>query len=256
MTDNNYALTKLYHPSGALISIPIDLGTGLTLETGALLLSSIDNLIKAGFSASLPGLEEGELMEEMSALARREGQDLTPIIDFYSSNTRLEKKFMHVYLNSPEDATAFEQASGLKVDQLTIYDGKTAIERNDRNASKYIVQLKASMKLVYKISPKWDQWKQAGGEGQEPHKRLLVRYEAARKASNSEPSPEVKTEISEEPGNRQYEKLSGDLVTMIVKKMGVKPSLITPILAKLPGKTISFESALKLVESNLNKESL
>src|SRR4030095_2643455 len=128
MTDEpvNTGWTKLYHPSGALITIPLSLSDPILGQHAETLIRSVDTLIAAGFSASMPGLEEGELMEEMSSIARRESEDLTPIIDFYSSNTKLQKKFLHVYLNQPEDIAAFEQACGLKLDQLTIYDGGIA----------------------------------------------------------------------------------------------------------------------------------
>ena len=246
---------KLFHPTGALVTFPISLTKGLTVDDGKLIMASIDSLITAGFSVSASGLEDGELMEEVSAVARREGSDQTPIVDFYSSNRLFAKKFMHAYLNTPEDVAAFEMATGIKLDLLTTYDGKTGIERTDRNAPKYIKPLPSPIKLVFRISPKWEQWKQAGGEGQEPHKRLLVRYELNRKPAAPETGPGETRAEPEDPNTRQHKKLSGDLITMLVKKTGLKPTVISPMLAKIEGETISFPSALKLIESNLNANS-
>lgn len=233
-----------------LITLPLFLDEPITIEAAKLVMLSVDNILAAGFQVNLPGLEEGELVEEISHIARREGTDQTAIIDFYSSNTKLEKKFMHVYLNTPDDVAAFELATGMKLDEITIYDGKSGIERTDRNAPKYIKALTRPIKTVYRINPKWEQWNQAGKEGKEPHKRLLVRYEVTRKPEAGAPEEAIK----DADGSTQYKKLSGELVQMLVKKTGLKPGVITPILAKLPGDTISFESALKIVTTNINKE--
>jgi len=255
MTDENIVngWVKLYHPAGALITFPLSMTEPIDAEKAALVMLSVDNLITAGFSANVSGLEEGELMEELSAVARREGNDNTPIIDFYSANTRLSKKILHAYLNTTEDIAAFESATGLKLDAITVYDGKIAIDRADRNASKYIKQLPRPLKVVYKISPRWEQWKQAGGEGQEPHKKLLVRYEVERKPTAEQPAAGPAAE--EDPDKKQYKKLGNELVSMIVKKLGVKPSDVTPILAKISSDTVSYPSALKLVETNLKEAS-
>lgn len=257
MTDEpitNNGWTKLYHPTGALVTIPLRTTEPITVDQARIFITSVDNLVTAGFSPNMPGLEEGELMEEISAVARREGSDQTPIIDFYSSNTRLEKKYLHTYLNTPEDIDAFQQATGILLDTLTTYDGQQAIERSNRNAAKYIQKLAAPIKVVYKISPKWEQWNAGDKSGQEPHKRLLVRYETGtvrKKASGPEPQPERK----DEPGVKLYRKtaggmVDGELITLIVKKMNVKPSVIAPILAKVD-EPISLENAIKLVEEKL-----
>ena len=129
MTDEpiNNGWTKLYHPTGALVTIPISLVDQILPSHAENISRSIETLIAAGFSPNMPGLEAGELMEEINAVARREGADMTPIIDFYSSNKFLEKKFMHAYMNTPEDIEAFQQATGILLDTLTTYDGQIAI---------------------------------------------------------------------------------------------------------------------------------
>jgi len=149
----------------------------LSAEQAVEMLASVSAYLDAGFLVSAPGLEDGELVEEISAVARREAKDETAIIDFYSSNTKLLKKFMHAYLNNEQDLAAFEAATGLKVDSLAVYDGALAIARDDNKAGKYVVNLPRPIKIIWKLSPKWEEWKAAGGEGNEPHKRLLVRYD-------------------------------------------------------------------------------
>ena len=169
---------KLYHPSGAQVSLPVPLLARLTTQQAMDVLGSVSEYINVGFLVNAPGLEDGELVEDVNAVARREAKDETPIIDFYSSNMKLLKKFMHVYLNAEQDVTAFEEATGIKVASLPAYDGALAIARDDNKARKYIVSLPRPIRLVWKLSPKWEEWKAAGGEGNEPHKRMLVRYEA------------------------------------------------------------------------------
>ena len=168
--------TKLFHPAGAQVSLPVPLEP-LSAEQARAMFNSVAALIDAGFMVSMPGLEEGELAEEVNAVSLRNAKDKTPIIDFYSANTKLLKKFMHLYLNNEQDVADFEAATSLHLANLTIYDGSLAIARDDNKAGKYIAPLPRPVKLVWKLSPKWEEWKVSGGEGQEPHKRLLVRYE-------------------------------------------------------------------------------
>lgn len=180
---------KLYHPSGAQVSLPVPVLSRLTTQQAMDVLASVSEYINVGFRVTAPGLEEGELIEEINAVARREAKDGTPIVDFYSGNMKLLKKFMHVYLNTEQDVAAFEKATGIQVALLQVYDGALAIARDDNKAGKYIVNLPRPIRVVWKLSPKWEEWKAAGGEGNEPHKRLLVRYEADTPAAKGETSP-------------------------------------------------------------------
>jgi len=192
MQDNSTQVTgwlKLYHPSGAQVTLPVPMLARLTNQQAQDVLGSVSEYLNAGFMVNAPGLEDGELLEEVNAVARREAKDETPIIDFYSSNTKLLKKFMHAYMNSEQDIAAFEQAAGIQVVALPVYEGALAIARDDNKARKYIVSLPRPIKLVWKLSPKWEEWKATGGEGNEPHKRMLVRYEAGLPAAKGETSP-------------------------------------------------------------------
>ena len=171
--------TKLFHPAGAQVSLPVPLEP-LSAEQARAMFNSVAALIDAGFTVAAPGLEEGELAEEVNAVSLRNAKDNTPIVDFYSANTKLLKKFMHLYLNNEQDVADFEAATGLHLAGLTVYDGSLAIARDDNKAGKYIAPLPRPIKLVWKLSPKWEEWKATGAEGQEPHKRLLVRYESGK----------------------------------------------------------------------------
>lgn len=170
---------KMYHPYGPQVTLPVPTLARLTIPQAADMLASVSAYMDAGFLVNAPGLEDGELSEEVNAVARREAKDETIIIDFYSSNIKLQKKFMHIYLNNDSDAAAFEEATSIKIATIPVYDGTIAITRDDSKAGKYMRDLPRPIKLIWKLSPKWDEWKVAGGEGQEPRKRLLVRYDAA-----------------------------------------------------------------------------
>jgi hypothetical protein len=175
---NDTASVKLFHPTGAPVSIPLDMEHLISLNEAEILSLSINNLIQAGFLVEAPDLDAtGE--DEVNAVARRSGPDDVPIIDFYSSNVRLTKKVMHVYLNNAEEISAFEMATGLQLDAIPVFDGQIAIQRDNKNAAKYIKPLACPIKLFWKLSPKWQEWNKGDREGQEPHKRLLVRYGTA-----------------------------------------------------------------------------
>lgn len=203
---------KLYHPSGAQVSLPVPILSRLTTQQAMDVLGSVSEYINVGFLVNAPDLEDGELIEEVNAVARREAKDETPIIDFYSSNTKLLKKFMHVYLNTEQDVAAFEEATGLKLAALPVYDGALAIARDDNKARKYIVSLPRPIKLVWKLSPKWEEWKAAGGEGNEPHKRMLARYETGLPAVKGEPIPSpVSTALAVTRSYLDRTQVNGDL---------------------------------------------
>ncbi len=176
-TNDTNGWVKLFHPYGPQVTLPVPMLARLSVEQAVGMLAAVSAYLDAGFLVNPPGLEDGELAEEVSAVARRDARDETTIIDFYSANTKLLKKFLHVYLNNEQDVAAFEAATGLKVDAITGYDGALAIARDDSKAGRYVINLPRPIKIIWKLSPKWEEWKAAGGEGNEPHKRLLVRYD-------------------------------------------------------------------------------
>lgn len=224
---------KLYHPSGAQVTLPVPMLARVSTEQALDLLGSVSEYLNAGFLVNVPGLEDGELIEEVNAVARREAKDETPIIDFYSSNTKLLKKFMHVYMNAEQDVTAFEDATGIQVSALPVYEGALAIARDDNKARKYIVNLPRPLRLIWKLSPKWEEWKASGGEGNEPHKRMLVRYETGVPAPT--PSP-VSTAL---PATRSY--LDGTHVTGDLNEQAAYDAF-----KKVNGKDPASKTALKI----------
>jgi hypothetical protein len=181
-TTNPNGWTRLYHPSGAQVTLPITYGVA------DLMFAQVDAYLTAGFQVDAPGLEEGEQKQEVVSVSRREASDGTPIVAFYLAHPKTVKKFLHAYLNRPEDIAAFESASGLKLDSIPTWLGERDIDKDNKQAGDYIVQLPRPINLVWEVNPKWLTWNAEGGKstgGIEPHKRILVRYDAASKSATA-----------------------------------------------------------------------
>ena len=269
MTEN-YALTHLYHNSGAKIDIPMPVDTEFSTVAASLLYRSLDNLIAAGFSVYAPSLEEGEQLEQISYIVRREKANgdgsITPIIDIYTQQGNFRQ--LGLYLNTDVDEIAFENATGLLINSLPVYEGEGSIERGKNpKLDKYVVPTARQAKVVFKLNPRWE------GEGDKKHaKRMFVRWEGVKPITEQEqtqvPAPIGGTQTPVSPtqppapssgismpptGNKEYPKLGADLVGMISKTTGLKNSIIAQTLAKHPGKTITFDTALALVTSALQQ---
>lgn len=167
--------TRLYHPSGAQVTLPI------AYDAAGIMFGQVDAYLGAGFQVNAPGLEEGEQKQEVVSVSRREGKDSTPIVAFYLAHPKTVKKFLHSYLNNQEDVLAFETATGLKLDSIPLWPGERDVDKDHKDADKYIVPLPRPVNLVWEVNPKWQTWSAEGGKSTgaiEPHKRILVRYDA------------------------------------------------------------------------------
>ncbi len=187
--------TRLYHPAGAQVTIPIPLDAPIGVDTAQAILASVSNLLEAGWAVDAPGLEEGEQKQEVVSVSRRESKDGTPVVAFYLAHPKTVKKFLHAYLNKPEDVQAFEAATGLKLESIPCWMGERDIDRDHREAGKYIIPLPRPIQLVWTVNPKWQQWSAEGGKSTgaiEPHKRLLVRYDGSAAPAPAAPAPAAK----------------------------------------------------------------
>jgi predicted nucleic acid-binding Zn finger protein len=189
-TTNPNGWTRLYHPSGAQVTLPITYGVA------GLMFAQVDAYLTAGFQVDAPGLEEGEQKQEVVSVSRREASDGTPIVAFYLAHPKTVKKFLHAYLNRPEDIAAFESATGLKLDSIQVWTGERDIQKDHKDAGKYIVQLPRPINLVWEVNPKWQIWSAEGGKSTgaiEPHKRILSRYDSATAKPATGPLPQAET---------------------------------------------------------------
>jgi len=252
----NLALVSLYHPTGAKVSVPLAVGIEMTLENASLIMRSIDNLIDAGFTVNLPGLEDGEMFEQIAFVVHREKANddgtVTPIVDLYSQAGTFRQ--LGMYLNSPDDVAAFEQACGVSLLKLPLYEGSAPIERgkNSNLDKKYLTLLAAAPKVIYKLNPKWE------GENDKKHsKRMFVRWESTRVAAvQADPATgEIKSDGNVEliPAEQEplHQKLAAEFVSALAKQTGFKPGSIAKVLAKMDGKTTTMSAAMKFIESNI-----
>jgi len=174
----NHGWTKLYHPRGPHVSLPV------TGDTPAAMFACVSAMLDAGFVVAAPGLEVGEEREQVSAVLRstfeRDGEE-TPTVLLYSANTSLEWSFLKIYLNDEADIVAFQQACHVKLLELPVYDGKDKPKRDGSSVSKkYIVNLAKPVPVVFKQNPKWSEEENAKAiAAQKPYtipKRIFVRW--------------------------------------------------------------------------------
>jgi hypothetical protein len=144
--------TKLYHPRGPQVTLPIA-GT-----TAADYFASVLSMLDAGFLVDAPGLDAGERKEEVDAVLRithESNGDLTPVVMLYSSNDRLEWAVLRVYLNNADDIAAFEKASGLKLAAIPVYEGDRLARDDSQKAKRYIVKSPRPFIVVMKANPNY-----------------------------------------------------------------------------------------------------
>ena len=156
------------------MTIPLPLEKSLTAEQAKAMLDSVSTLLTAGFLVNAPGLEDGEKVETIVGVVRRaktndDGGE-TPVIDLYPD--RANFRILGIYLNTEADVQAFQNATGVKLSELPLYEGDNAIERGKgAKTDKYVIALKQPVKVVFKANPKWE-----GDEDKKHPKRVFVRW--------------------------------------------------------------------------------
>ena len=196
MTDQNYALTHLYHPTGTKVDVPLSLFDELTVAQASTLIRSVDALLMAGFTVNLPGLNDGEQYEQIGFAVRRSKENddktITPVMDVYPASGAY--RILGLYLNTATEINAFESATGLRIASMPEFDGNP-IERGAKAATdKYVVALASPAKLVWKSNPKWE------GENDKKHpKRMFVRWDGLRPSAVPE-APEAHVMTVDEAG--------------------------------------------------------
>ena len=167
---------KLFHPSSAQVTIPLFLDKPILVVEAQSLMASVNSLLQAGFSVDVPGLEDGEHVEEIGFMVRRSKANAdgteTPVVDIYPSrgNFRLLGK----YLNNEADIQAFETACSVNLNSMPLYEGDNSIERGkNTKLDKYVITLRHPVKVVWKLNPKYE-----GDQDKKNSKRLFVRWDS------------------------------------------------------------------------------
>ena len=177
-----------YLPNGVKVSYTVPIPFEVSPYEAAMQFTNM--LLQGGFLLHEPGLEVGEEKERIVTVMRREKpSDGTPIIDMFpqwgagGDEPFGTYKYLHVYLNTPEDIAAFLSAAGLKsLDQIPLYDGQGALRRTaGKKHPKEFTPPQAFM--VVRAQGK----EKTGSDGQPYRPWELVRYEPVSPA----PAPAV-----------------------------------------------------------------
>ena len=144
----------------------------------------------AGFLAAPPALGEGEATEEVGYVLRRQKDNddntTTTVIDLYPTHEQTVHRFLQLYLNTDEQAKAFESATGLTVAKLPLFVGDK-LERDGKSlANQYIVKLSKPAAAIVKANPKYNP-EEPNPKNRKP-KRLFVRWDGV--ATNTPAKPQ------------------------------------------------------------------
>jgi hypothetical protein len=186
----NCGWVKMFHPSGVQVTIPLPLESALPSASARAMFDSLTTLLQAGWLVNMPGLEDGERVDEIKHIVRRakanEDGSETPVIDLYPD--RANFRILGIYLNTEQDIQAFEQVAGVKLRDLPLYEGDNAIERGKgAKTDKYVIALKSPVKVVFKANPKWE-----GDEDKKHPKRIFVRWMTAQTSDPAANGSEAK----------------------------------------------------------------
>lgn len=143
----------VWSPDGYRASVNLPLGHALTAEEVSALLGSFATLRDAGLLPSEPTLADGEQIQDIGFVSRSFVAE-TDVVNFYSTNAAMNFRIVGVFMNTPEDRQAFNRATGLRVEDLPLYDGKGHPEKNDQT-NKYLVKLTAPIKIKIKRNPNY-----------------------------------------------------------------------------------------------------
>jgi hypothetical protein len=184
---------KLYHPSGVLVTLPVP--DGSFDYQGAF--ANVGQAVAAGFLVDAPGLEAGEMKDQATWVVRKDVENkndgtISASIALYRDGERYS--FLTVYLDTPEEISAFQYASGLKLNQLPKYVGSGKLEKGkDRQTDQLFTKAPKAFGVVMRANPKHDP-NETDATKKKPA-RLFVRWEAQmpppKVLSNEEQEEEV-----------------------------------------------------------------
>lgn len=178
------ATVRLYHPNGAEVQLPIQ----ITFQSAS---ADIETYTKSGWLIRPPEKTEtiniGYIVRR-SKLNKITGEE-TPVIDLFGSHPKMNRRFLMVYLNKPEQIQAFEIATGLKLDQIKFFNGDAPPKNEDGATNReYIVRLEKTVNVAYKANPAYDPDEK--DESKKKPARLFIRWlDKADWYNESNPTP-------------------------------------------------------------------
>ena len=194
VNNNLVGYVEVYHPAGdgILCRLPIPMDSALSSQQAKNFFENINQLLRVGFLGKQPG----ELKDRVTHIARRarfnkSDRTVTPIIDIYTGGMF---KMVYTYLNKPEDVQEFERIFGLKLDNIPLWEGDNAIQREKDPAkdAKYVIPVNTPIYVRFKENPKWT------GEDDKQHPRRVFVSWVTGDAEDAEPENDS-TDATENP---------------------------------------------------------
>lgn len=148
-----------YLPNGQRAFFTIPLGNLAPAAAYDFVLNFSQTLLSKGLLLTEPGLEAGELKETAGWVARgtqTNADGETPVIFLYADNQKMHHKLVRCYLNTPDDISAFETASGLRLLDLPLWEAKGEPERGAAKEDKYVIRCPHPFAFVYKKNPRYN----------------------------------------------------------------------------------------------------
>lgn len=181
--------TQLFHPRGPLCTLPLP-------ADPAEAFAFVGRCLDAGWLVTAPGLEHGEQREEVGYVLRgscENNGEVTPTLLLYSTNEAHRFSFLKIYLDRPEDVTAFEHAAKLRLTDLPQYEGNDKPERaRSSKTDRYIVRVKTPFGVVLRDNPKFNEADRAAAQARNEiykvPRRLFIRW-APDQAAPTSPQP-------------------------------------------------------------------
>lgn len=132
--DSNFSIASgrvsMFHPSGARVELPIP-------QDPTAAFNYIQDCLNAGFLPSAPDIAGLDRLDVAYVVRCQFGNGKTRLY-FYKSYGEMGSD-MTVYMDSATDIANFERASGLKLDDMPIYEGDAAPQRTGSQFPKYAI---------------------------------------------------------------------------------------------------------------------
>ncbi len=141
------ASLNAYLPDGTAVKLSFDIGS-IFSEQAPIADQMATWLQTNNFSSTLPGhdLPAGSQVDAIAYVIRKQKRgDQTPIIAFY--NREWGNKYGHLYLNDQMDIDEFEAQSGLKLNDLPLYNGKDYPAKDDDEFNQYAIRVKRDLQF-------------------------------------------------------------------------------------------------------------
>lgn len=227
--NNNNGWVKLYHPSGALVTLSVPMDSESNVDY-AVAFAAVGRALAAGFLVTAPGLEAGEMKDTVGWVGRGQHQGRSGMADMlflFSIQDWWVKKFLVVYLNTDDQRLAFEAASGMVLASIPLYEGNGYPERGKQD--KFIAAAPRPFGVVFKPNPKYDEAKAKAATQANPYtvaKKVFVRWDGGFESTTpSKPDdgtmPDLvakwKTWLASDPNLETFNKEMGEVFRGLTK---------------------------------------